>query len=221
MTIMKKIILLLSFVLFVFLIFSPLVLAQADEEDVASPSTESTDSAEKIEYQLPYPGMLPDHPLYKLKVLRDKILLFLIRDSLKKAAKHLHMADKEFFMALKLVEKGKIPLAQHTAFKAEHHMTLLTTELRQGISSGRNLDLGFLGKARQAALKHQEVLDGMMAKTDNEETVESLKTIKEFSVRNDKAVYEIEEELKEMAEEQKEFPEEEFPEEEAEEEVEE
>ena len=31
----------------------------------------STTSA-SVKYDLPYPGMLPDHKLYKLKVLRDK-----------------------------------------------------------------------------------------------------------------------------------------------------
>ncbi|HSW97310.1 MAG TPA: hypothetical protein VLF89_05800, partial [Candidatus Saccharimonadales bacterium] len=34
----------------------------------------------QIQYDLPYPGLLPDNPLYSLKVLRDKIVEFFISD---------------------------------------------------------------------------------------------------------------------------------------------
>lgn len=146
------------------------------------------------EYQLPHPGMLPDHPLYKIKVLRDKIVLFLTRNPVKKAARHLHMADKEFFMALKLAEKDKIPLAQHTAFKAEHHMTLLVTEIKKAVYySNREFPQDLAQRAHQAALRHQELLAGMMDRA-SEEDQKDFKTIKEFSIRNDNELFAFEQE---------------------------
>ena len=182
---MKRLFAFFLLTLFIFTFFSPFVLAQTSEEGAASPSA----------YQLPYPGMLPDHPLYKLKVLRDKIILFFIRDPLKKAAKHLHMADKELLMALKLAEKGNIPLAQHTAFKAEHHMTLLITEVKKAVYySDKELPQDLAQRAHQAALKHQELLTGMMDQASKEDQ-EDFKTIKEFSIRNDNELFRFEEEI--------------------------
>lgn len=43
----------------------------------------STKSA-SVDYKLTWPGILPDQPLYKLKVLRDKIISKLIFDPIKK-----------------------------------------------------------------------------------------------------------------------------------------
>ena len=146
------------------------------------------------EYLLPYPGMLPDHSLYKIKVLRDKIILLLIRDPIKKAAKHLQMADKELFAALKLVEKDKIALAQQTAFKAEHHMTRLVGEIQKAVYySNREFPQDLAQRAHQAALKHQELLTGMMARAKEDEQ-EAFKTIKEFSIRNDQELFKLAEE---------------------------
>ncbi|HSW87725.1 MAG TPA: DUF5667 domain-containing protein [Candidatus Saccharimonadales bacterium] len=48
----------------------------------------------QIQYDLPYPGLLPDNPLYSLKVLRDKIVEFFISDPAKKADYELLQADK-------------------------------------------------------------------------------------------------------------------------------
>jgi hypothetical protein len=36
-----------------------------------------------VDYQLPYPGILHDNLLYKLKALRDKLVEFLIADPLR------------------------------------------------------------------------------------------------------------------------------------------
>jgi hypothetical protein len=40
---------------------------------------------QKIDYDLPYPGLLPDHPLYFIKAGRDKITELITRDNIKKA----------------------------------------------------------------------------------------------------------------------------------------
>ena len=47
-----------------------------------------------INYPLAYPGILPDNPLYPLKMLRDRIVFFLINDPFKKAEFNLLQADK-------------------------------------------------------------------------------------------------------------------------------
>ncbi len=187
---MKKII---AFFLVAFFLCTTAVSALSN--NLAEEKTTAPVVTETPDYDLPYPGMLPDHPLYKIKTLRNKIILFLIRDPLKKAAKHLEMADKEFYAALKLAEKDKLPLAQHTAFKAEHHMTLLVTEIKNAVYySNQEFPQDLAQRAHQAAEKHQGVLAGIMSRA-NEEQKKTLITIQEFSLRNDEGLTKLQEEL--------------------------
>src|SRR3989344_826320 len=66
----------------------------------------STTSA-SVKYDLPYPGMLPDHKLYKLKVLRDKVMLFIIQDPIKKAEQHFLLEKKKIIRANIWEKKGR------------------------------------------------------------------------------------------------------------------
>lgn len=60
-----------------------------------------------IDYQLPYPGILPDSPIYPLKEIRDKIAGFLIGNPLKKAEFDLTKADVRMSAAIALIEQKK------------------------------------------------------------------------------------------------------------------
>lgn len=115
--------------LLIFLFFTPVVFAEEDNkpeeetptnveqlvetegEPVEEIVIESTSSSG---YIFPYPGILPDHPLYSLKVLRDKIYDFFIKDPVKKAEFKLLMADKRMNMGLMLNEKENNSLAAKT-----------------------------------------------------------------------------------------------------------
>lgn len=200
---MKRILSVGLFLLFVTVIFLSGVKAKEEVKNEKSLEASASTEAAKSEYLLPYTGILPDHSLYKLKVLRDKIVLFLIRDPFKRAEKHLQMADKEFLMALKLAEKNNTTLGLHTAFKAEHHMTLFNTDIKNGVYyANKQIDLNLVDKANRAALKHQEIMAGIMAKL-NEQEKESLKTIQQFSMSNDQSLSEFaEEESPETSEEE-------------------
>src|SRR3989344_991141 len=92
---------------------------------VVSPHEEATSGGvlvQKVEYYLPYPGILPDSPLYKVKALRDRISLWLITDPGKKAEKELLLADKRIGAAVALVDGGKDELAVSTATKGEKYL---------------------------------------------------------------------------------------------------
>lgn len=131
-------------------------------------------------YQLAYPGMLPDNPLYKLKVLRDKIVLYLIKDPKKQVEQFLLQADKGIAMVPLLVEKGKIDLAKETAFKAEHNFTELTFVFKK---TETKPDAKAYKKLTQAALKHQEVLTAALKKV-NKEDQKALQQVINFSKTN-------------------------------------
>lgn len=114
-------------------------------------------AGEKVEYSFPYPGILPDHPLYRLKMIRDRIWGFLIRDPLKKAEWCLLMADKRIWAAQMLIEKGKFDLAVSTATKAEKYLERAVSRTYQAETMGKG-DKVFFEKIAKACLKHEEVL---------------------------------------------------------------
>jgi len=121
----------------------------------------------KVEYFLPYPGILPDHPLYKLKMLRDRIWGFFIRDPLKKSQWYLLMADKRIWASQMLVDKGKFALAVSTASKAEKYLLQAVDKAYQAREMGKG-DKMFFQKMFQASLKHEEVLAEILKKTPDE-----------------------------------------------------
>lgn len=170
------------------------------EEELSLTSTptptetkQSTPSA-IIKYDLAYPGMLPDNPLYKLKVLRDKIAVRLISDPQKKIDYYLLQTDKGILASAMLVDKGNVDLAAQTALKAEHNYTLLTQEQYK---LSKKLDDELFKKLKIASLKHQEVLASLVKRVPKDKQKTFL-TIIDFSKRNWKSIEEykkIQEEL--------------------------
>lgn len=67
-----------------------------------------------INYELPYPGILPGNPLYSLKLLRDRITDLLTSSSLKKSNFYLLQADKRLAASLILYKEGNTKLAGET-----------------------------------------------------------------------------------------------------------
>jgi hypothetical protein len=58
-----------------------------------------------VDYKLPYPGIMPDSPLWPLKDLRDKTIGLFLFDPVTKARYHLLQADKRFAAGLALKNK--------------------------------------------------------------------------------------------------------------------
>lgn len=76
-----------------------------------------------IAYILPYPGLMPGHFLYPLKVVRDKVSGFLISNPLKKADFNLLQADKKVEMSFMLINRNKedVDTAAQIFSKAENY----------------------------------------------------------------------------------------------------
>lgn len=174
---MKKSI--LSF-LFVFILIFAAKNLYAQEIAITQTSEIQTSSPTSVNYDLTFPGILPNHPLYKLKVLRDKISAAIISNPLKKIDFYLLQTDKGILAAAMLVDKNKIDLASETALKAEHNYTLLTYQLYR-ISKKPNEE--FFNRLKTASLKHQEVLQSILERvpSDKQKTFE---TVINFSKTN-------------------------------------
>ena len=132
-------------------------------------------------YLLAYPGILSDSPLYKFKLLRDKIWFSLTQDPSKKAKLYLLFADKKIAMAKTLAQKNEFALARDSALKGENEMTELTFFYKNN-----NLipEPAFFNTLILASQKHREVLEEISSLVPQEEKA-IYATIEGFSKRNE------------------------------------
>lgn len=117
----------------------------------------SESEASKVNYELPYPGLLPDNPLYILRVIRDRIVSFLISDSRKKAEFNLLQADKRLNAGIYLFNKNKIADAISVISKSENYFGEAIQKTKEAIQEG--IEMGdLISKLDNSSKKHQEVL---------------------------------------------------------------
>ncbi len=116
----------------------------------------------EVGYELPYPGILPDHPLYVFKALRDRLTDFLTRDYYKKSQLYLLYSDKRLVMSSQLLKSGKTKAAITTLSKAEKYFEkippLVVTSQKQGVAFPKE----FIARLKLANAKHSEVIAGLI-----------------------------------------------------------
>ncbi|MEK7634089.1 MAG: DUF5667 domain-containing protein [Patescibacteria group bacterium] len=127
----------------------------------ASDSTVKTPQ-EKVIYNLPYPGLLPDSPLYLTKIIRDRITDFLTRDNLKKAELYLLYSDKRVVMSLSLARKGKNQLAINTFTKGEKYFLKIPGLLVSAKKQGNQAPSNFIETLKLSNAKHKELIEELI-----------------------------------------------------------
>lgn len=123
--------------------------------------------ASGVEYSLPYPGILPDSPIWPVKAFRERLDLYFTFDPLEKAQKTLFLADKRISAAKKLFEKGDISRSVATAAKAEKYLEAALIKSRDADVRGKDAS-GFFETLFKASLTHRQVLEEMMVKAPDE-----------------------------------------------------
>ena len=122
-----------------------------------------TPEAKKIDYFLAYPGILPNHFLYPVKMFRDKVMVFLTSSSLKRGELFLLFADKRIGAAKALIDGGRPEMGVSTATKAEKYLEQALTQ--EKIAREKGIDTrAFLEKLSGACLKHEEMILEMAGK---------------------------------------------------------
>ena len=147
-------------------IFLLLLLIVAPLRSYAHTFPEATDSA-KIDYFLPYPGMLPGSTLYPLKALRDRIIEFFISDPGKKAEFYILQADKRINAGVMLLEKGEGGLSETTVSKAEKYLERALNESERYKNKGRNV-YWILGNIDKSIREHHEILHDLVDKSEGD-----------------------------------------------------
>ena len=111
-----------------------------------------------IDYELPYPGgVLPDHFLWPIKALRDKLWLAITTKESRKIELKLLFADKRLGAAKILFDKGKPELGFSVLTKAEKYLEEASfDEEKNRRENGPEPEV--LKKLNIGSLKHFELL---------------------------------------------------------------
>ena len=157
---MQKVCLFLASSLLIFLTSFNISFAK---EHTTEDSTAS-DSAQKVTYELPYPGLLPDSPIYFLRIIRDRVVDFLISDSLKKSEFDLLQADKRLNAGIYLFNKGKLPMSISTISKAENYFMEALQKIKEAKRQGMETT-ETTNRLINSSKKHLEVLKSLKAKS--------------------------------------------------------
>lgn len=110
-------------------------------------------------YQFPWPGILPDHPLYKLKVLRNKIIAKIIYSPVKRVEFDLLMADKTLYASKLLLDKGEGDLAKETALKGENYFSVLVADYARAKQKKEVMPGQLRAHIARAYEAHQHLID--------------------------------------------------------------
>ena len=121
------------------------------------PKQAMVNEEKEVDYYLPYPGILPDHFLYWLKMVRDRVLLILTREPKAKVKRLLLYADKRLGAAQALIEGGKVQLGITTASKAEKYLEKAVFQFNQLEKPEPEIK----EKLTKAVKKHQQVLTNL------------------------------------------------------------
>lgn len=142
-------------------------------------SAQTITQFEKVEdYDLPYPGLLPDNPLYVLKTMRDSVQLMLAGTPLEKAKVYLQLADKNVASAVELTRKGKHTLAVERVHKAQNLTTKAISAVeKEKESMNEDERKQFIELIKKSNLKHRETIEMLMkeAPTGQVEALDKLR----------------------------------------------
>ncbi len=119
-------------------------------------------SAAGVEYNLPYPGILPDSPFYVLKVWRDQLVTYFVRNPQDKAFYLLLLSDKRVAAGQVLINTGKVTLGVATLEQAQNYY-----QKAVDLANKNNRDL--ISKLVVAGVKHEEITTSLLVKVNGED----------------------------------------------------
>jgi hypothetical protein len=126
----------------------------------------SSSSQMQIDYQLPYPGLLPDNPLYFLKAFRDNLTAFFLSKPLDKAQFDLLQSDKDVQASYLLVtqQAGKEAMANTMFTQGQDYFSQAIDQAVSAKKQGYSIsDLS--KKLDLSNKKHQQILQVVMQQT--------------------------------------------------------
>jgi hypothetical protein len=159
---MKKIFLFFAIFVVAGILYTPRSIFAVSElqEPVATPA------ATRIEYALPYPGMLSDNPLYFFKKFRDQILEKLISDPVRKVEFYVLQSDKAVNAGIFLNTKGKMEASGESLAQSGDYMEKAIKAVGVFKSQNKEVPSYIIERLTNSLVKHEEVLRDLMTKNE-------------------------------------------------------
>jgi hypothetical protein len=121
-----------------------------------------------VDYQLPYPGILPDHPLYWLKMGRDRVQLWFLNNPKIESETLLLYADKRLGAGEALILGNQNQLGISTITKAEKYLGQAQGALEKAVGNKLAGQPELMTMAK-AFIKHQEIIKSLELKLSNQD----------------------------------------------------
>lgn len=122
----------------------------------------------QIDYALAYPGILPDSPIYVLKVARDQLMLWAIRDTRQKAFYLTLLSDKRLAAGESLINKGRNDTGAISVLKAEEYFGQAVDRAIAAKKAGAETD-DLFSKLTVSSAKHAEVIGRLLGKVSGKD----------------------------------------------------
>lgn len=144
----------------------------------------------RIDYPLPYPGILPDSPIYFLKVARDQLMLWVIRDARQEAFYLLLLSDKRLAAGEALISKSNksnksSDIGAMAVVKGEEYFSRAVDQAIAAKKSGADTN-DLFSKLTVSAAKHTEVINDLLAKVSGKAASELVKAHRENQNSSDR-----------------------------------
>lgn len=117
----------------------------------------------EVMYELPYPGLLPGHYLYPLKMMRDRVVEWLTFDRGKKIELMVLYADKRMAAAKVLLERGEEDLGVETGLKAMMYQERAISMIEEIKVEGENVGV-WANSLERGTTKYRETWRGLVEK---------------------------------------------------------
>lgn len=152
---MKKVLIILLVLVFAGAVLSRNAWAMETEEIVS------------VDYDLPFPGMLPDSPFYIIKDTRDKVVGLLVMGPVNKSFYELLLSDKKLWAGRILMTSGNEALGTQTLLLGEEYFAGAVREAAKAKKQGMNVS-ELLAKLLVSSSKHAEELDNALNSVSDE-----------------------------------------------------
>lgn len=162
-----KLLRLMAVVVAVLILGVSMVRAREETVSVSEPGvgmgvSEMTGEGE-VMYELPYPGLLPGHYLYPLKMMRDRVVEWLTFDRDKKVELMILYADKRMAAAKVLLERGEEDLGVETGLKAMMYQERAISMIEEIKAEGENVGV-WANSLERGTAKYRETWRGLVEK---------------------------------------------------------
>lgn len=117
----------------------------------------------EVMYELPYPGLLPGHYLYPLKMMRDRVVEWLTFDRGKKIELMVLYADKRMAAAKVLLERGEEDLGVETGLKAMMYQERAISMIEKIKAEGEDVGV-WANSLERGTAKYRETWRGLVEK---------------------------------------------------------